>query len=1021
MVDDPLFFVVSDTCLELNTTTTPRRETRMSGKSLLQFLSNKLSFNKADSSKNGRRRVLGRRMTIELLEKREYLAADVGVMRVEAPAFGVDGASDELRLAADVNGDGFDDIIAFNEDGVTARITKPSLDNGPTFNDPTLVTTEFFSGKWNNTDHIRMMADVNNDGKEDIVGFWDNGVHVSLSASSETQADFLLPVLVTSGFRSEIWNNTDHIRMMADVNNDGKDDIIGFGGDGVHVSLSASTDTQAIFRAPTLVTTGFRGQVWNNTDHIRTMADVNGDGREDIVGFGEDAIYVSLSNSSVDFLGFQGQAEFQEPRVFRNDDFTVNQGWKGDEHPRMMVDVNIDGMSDIVGFGSDGVWVALSRGGSFSPKTLWVNDFVGDAWMGKTRVLHDMNGDGAADIVGFKGDAVYVGMSGALKNDFKFFTKPSPWLSKTLSAANATKLVGTFNGDLLTKYGSVVEFDSTGFTLGVDLIRNQDHGYFTFLEWRNLETKIHNQQVLKDFLPLTVSVGYGGQAALIASVSLIGGIVSSYHPCGQGGEVQRSTYGSVAGGVGLSIGLTVLRVETTIFGGLSDFTGFSVSEGVAYGIGINNVSIPKDGMLTSVGFVFLTGASTTGPLVKGYEYSLGHTWVDDPIDGGCSAGTRTAHVVPAETSLVDGTLYVIGTDGQDRLKLNDRNDQLEVDGWLNQDGGDVTSPRREYIKKTYAISSVDRVVAVLGDGNNFYYGRIGDAIPQVVSSGDGNDAIYTGAGADEIDAGNGRNRVWSGNGDNLVTAGDGDDLIWSGNGKDTIDAGEGRNRIWAGEGNDTVWSGSGDDWIFASGGNNFIPAGDGRNTVRTGDGRDTVITGSGIDWISTAGGIDAITAGGGNNRVQAGDGADIIVTGAGRDWIDAGEGDDFVRAGDGNDMVFGGQGNDILLGEGGNDSLYAGSGRNLLIGGTGRDRLVGGAGENILIGDSTTHDLDDFALLAILAEWSADKPVEVRRQNLIDGSGDGLGLNGSTLLNLAAILDDLEHDLLHGGGWKIEL
>jgi hypothetical protein len=31
------------------------------------------------------------------------------------------------------------------------------------------------------------------------------------------------------------------------------------------------------------------------------------------------------------------------------------------DHPRMMADTNGDGRADIVGFGSSGVWVSLSR------------------------------------------------------------------------------------------------------------------------------------------------------------------------------------------------------------------------------------------------------------------------------------------------------------------------------------------------------------------------------------------------------------------------------------------------------------------------------------------------------------------------------------------------------------------------------------------------------------------------------------------------------------------------------------
>ena len=47
---------------------------------------------------------------------------------------------------------------------------------------------------------------------------------------------------------------------------------------------------------PTRVTTAFdQTHGWTNSLHVRTFADVNGDGMEDACGFGLDGIYVALS------------------------------------------------------------------------------------------------------------------------------------------------------------------------------------------------------------------------------------------------------------------------------------------------------------------------------------------------------------------------------------------------------------------------------------------------------------------------------------------------------------------------------------------------------------------------------------------------------------------------------------------------------------------------------------------------------------------------------------------------------
>ncbi|MDO6745597.1 matrixin family metalloprotease, partial [Tenacibaculum soleae] len=91
------------------------------------------------------------------------------------------------------------------------------------------------------------------------------------------------------------WNNTSRVRTLADVNGDGKADIVGFGDSSVYVSLSNGNG----FNSATSWTNSFTSNSgWNNTSRVRTLADVNGDGKADIVGFGDSSVYVSLSNGN---------------------------------------------------------------------------------------------------------------------------------------------------------------------------------------------------------------------------------------------------------------------------------------------------------------------------------------------------------------------------------------------------------------------------------------------------------------------------------------------------------------------------------------------------------------------------------------------------------------------------------------------------------------------------------------------------------------------------------------------------
>ena len=80
--------------------------------------------------------------------------------------------------------------------------------------------------------------------------------------------------------------------MAADVNWDGLAYIVGFGQVGTLVALGQAGGT---FAAPVTAVANFgRDQGWNsdNTFH-RELADVNGDGLADIVGFGFGGVFVA--------------------------------------------------------------------------------------------------------------------------------------------------------------------------------------------------------------------------------------------------------------------------------------------------------------------------------------------------------------------------------------------------------------------------------------------------------------------------------------------------------------------------------------------------------------------------------------------------------------------------------------------------------------------------------------------------------------------------------------------------------
>lgn len=94
-------------------------------------------------------------------------------------------------------------------------------------------------------------------------------------------------------------------------------------------------------------------------------------------------------------------------------------GWRVDQHPRFVIDVNRDRFADIVGFGDAGVYVSRAVRFQFTFPTLWVDNYGYNAggWRVERhpRLLGNVNRDSKADIVGFGDAGAYVSLSRATR------------------------------------------------------------------------------------------------------------------------------------------------------------------------------------------------------------------------------------------------------------------------------------------------------------------------------------------------------------------------------------------------------------------------------------------------------------------------------------------------------------------------------------------------------------------------------------------------------------------------------
>ncbi|MFF0622332.1 FG-GAP-like repeat-containing protein [Streptomyces sp. NPDC004296] len=254
------------------------------------------------------------------------------------------------RFVADTTGDGRLDVVGCHDDGVRVSLQDEEGKFAPIADEPVLRAFghDEKAGGWLADKHPRFLADTTGDGRLDIVGCHDDGVWVSLQDEEGTFAE---PLYVLDDFGvDQGWSSVEeHPRFLLRTTGGGALDIVGFGPQGVVVSRGRGDGT---FEPSKLVLNDFGlAQGWTSGKHLRFLADVTGDGDPDIVGFGDEGVWVSHS---------RGEGRFEQAKLVcrgfgHNEDAG---GWRVDRHPRFLADITGDGRVDIVGFGGPGVYVA---------------------------------------------------------------------------------------------------------------------------------------------------------------------------------------------------------------------------------------------------------------------------------------------------------------------------------------------------------------------------------------------------------------------------------------------------------------------------------------------------------------------------------------------------------------------------------------------------------------------------------------------------------------------------------------
>ena len=235
------------------------------------------------------------------------------------------------RIAVDLTGNHAADILGFGYDGVWVSLN----DGNGNFSPPNIGITDFcIATGWSIENHPRFVATLSESGHPDIIGFGDAGVYIGRGNGDGTflPAEF---VLANLGY-NQGWRGEKNPRYVADLNGNGKADIIGFGDDGVWTAMNKGDGT---FNPAQLVIPDFgHNQGWFTERHPRYVVDLDGDGKPDIIGFGDAGVYVAMN---------KGDGSFN-PVKMGVVAFGYNQGWRVGKHLRLVGDVHGFGRASII-------------------------------------------------------------------------------------------------------------------------------------------------------------------------------------------------------------------------------------------------------------------------------------------------------------------------------------------------------------------------------------------------------------------------------------------------------------------------------------------------------------------------------------------------------------------------------------------------------------------------------------------------------------------------------------------------
>lgn len=387
---------------------------------------------------------------------------------------------------------------------------------------------------------------------------------------------------------------------------------------------------------------------------------------------------------------------------------------------------------------------------------------------------------------------------------------------------------------------------------------------------------------------------------------------------------------------------------------------------------------PSSDVLAGIAVVGGNYIAIGGTSIQSFETPEG------PIEIARYDGGNTPYVSPV-TTLSDGSIQVVGTDGADQIVSSDH------DGWkvnsnainingevllfpsdpntslrINSYGGDDYIQVREPFKPldVQIDAGADNDIVYSSASASTIYG--GDGNDYLNSRGGGSSTIYGGVGQDTLAGSDNADSLFGEGGNDYLLGNGGDDHLDGGGGNDSAFGMGGNDQLIGGSGNDRLEGGADEDVLEGQSGNDSLYGNAGQDALSGGSDNDLLDGGTGPDYIAGDDGEDTVSYAARNNPVSVslddlpndGESGEQDNVRSSVEDIVGGAGNDTLTGSSANNRIYGLAGDDVIHLAGGNDYAEGGAGNDFIDGGAGTDTLYGNSGDDTLQGDNSADVLD---------------------------------------------------------------